>query len=280
MYKSVGRAAWSSRIPAARHPRLPPGVKVQLRSFSVAHEPQQSSSSSSLHDTRAPVPSRERVIPVRNPNDIGDLEHHLNSLFPPLKFPPELAARVLTHASHPEAIFRSSNRLSFIGRRVLQTYLHLFISGSPALEPEHDFGLIAVRAVNPYVLGEYVAPKWALGRVLRWTPVAGQLAGSEAAKDEDARGILERFGPDRSRSVGLYKVMGTTVEALVGAVYHQFGGAVAHRFFHTRILPNILLPGNPEGLNDAFHQHAMEVCAKMGGPNGPLLVSQRKTSPP
>ena len=40
---------------------------------------------------------------------------HLNGLFPPLQFPPELARRVLTHGSHPSAASGHNAGLRFIG---------------------------------------------------------------------------------------------------------------------------------------------------------------------
>ena len=43
------------------------------------------------------------------------LVQHLNDLFSPLQFPPELASRILTHASHPDAKVRHNARLSFVG---------------------------------------------------------------------------------------------------------------------------------------------------------------------
>ena len=47
------------------------------------------------------------------------LARHLNEVFSPLQFPPELASRILTHASHPDAARRHNARLSFVGE-----YMH------------------------------------------------------------------------------------------------------------------------------------------------------------
>lgn len=108
---------------------------------------------------------------------------------------------------------RKSDTLGFcVGRRVLKTYLLLFLNSSPALKASHDFEYIQDRALNTYVLGEYVAPQWQLGKVLKWTPATTN------------GGILDptTIGRDASRSVGLYKVQGTAVEAAVGGVFHQF----------------------------------------------------------
>lgn len=56
------------------------------------------------------------------------------------------------------------------------------------------------------------------------------------------------------------------------------GGNLAHRVFHTRVLPHILLPGTPAGLNDAFHEHALELCERMGGLEGALVVENGASS--
>jgi len=191
--------------------------------------------------------------------DATQFTSHLNNLFSPLQFPPELAARILTHASHPDAVVSHNARLSFIGRRVLKTYLLLYLHSSPALQDTHDYQLIIDRTLNSYVLGEHVAPKWSLGRVLKWSPANIDPRVTKPGSDFSA---LE---PDVSRGVGLYKVQGTTVEAVIGGIFHEFGGSVAHQVFHTRLLPHILLPGQKEGLHDAFHAHALEICEKMGG---------------
>ncbi|KAJ8488544.1 hypothetical protein ONZ51_g3485 [Trametes cubensis] len=199
------------------------------------------------------------------------LVQHLNDVFSPLKFPPELASRILTHASHPDAMRRHNGRLSFVGRRVLQSYLLMFIHSSPALRPEHDYELILERALNTYVLGEHVAPKWQIGKVLKWRPMNVGNMSKPLGPNVEVPSPLMNLEPDNARSVGMYKVHGTTVEALVGGVFHQFGGSVAHRLFHTRVLPHLLLQGSHEGLHVAYHDHAREVCEKMGGPQGPLL---------
>ncbi|KAI0634570.1 hypothetical protein C8Q77DRAFT_1056404 [Trametes polyzona] len=199
------------------------------------------------------------------------LVRHLNDVFSPLKFPPELASRILTHASHPDAMRRHNGRLSFVGRRVLHSYLLMFIHSSPALRPEHDYELILERALNTYVLGEHVAPKWAIGKVLKWRPMNVGNMSKPLGPDVEVPSPLTQLERESARGIGMYKVHGTTVEAVVGGVFHQFGGSVAHRLFHTRVLPNLLLPASHEGLHTAYHAHAREICEKMGGPEGPLL---------
>ncbi|KAI0687775.1 ribonuclease-III-like-domain-containing protein [Cytidiella melzeri] len=195
--------------------------------------------------------------------DLPDLAAHLNRTFSPLQFPPALAARILTHQSHKHAIISSNTRLSFIGRRVLNSYLMMFLHSNPDMTAGFDYEQVAEKTLNTYLLGEFVGPKWGIPSVMKWRPVS---------LDEkiDPRNAL-RLGRDVSRSIGLYKVAGTAVEAVVGGVFHQFGGTVSHRLFHTRLLPHILLPGRHDGLHDAFHGHAMKICQQMGGLQGSLV---------
>ncbi|KII84584.1 hypothetical protein PLICRDRAFT_146714 [Plicaturopsis crispa FD-325 SS-3] len=211
--------------------------------------------------------------PSRKPADSTRYAEHLNGILAPLTFSPEMARRVLTHGSHPNAIDGHNGRFSFIGRRILEAYLLLFLHSA---QPEgHDYAAIASSTLNTYTLGENVAPLWNLGRALRWVPTVsqkftptGRHAGPAAV---DAGEGVTRWGPEILKSVGMYKVHGEAVQAVVGAVYHQYGGSVANRLFHTRILPNILLPGRPQGLHDAFHADALNMLHRMGGPESNLL---------
>ncbi|TFY69764.1 hypothetical protein EVJ58_g255 [Rhodofomes roseus] len=195
-----------------------------------------------------------RTASTRRQDRIASPEEYLNSLFEPLKFPAELADRALTHASHPDAKIRHNARLSFMGRRVMQFYLFALLDSSPSVRQDHDFEHIAERTLNTYILGEHVAPAWSLGEALKWNPPTTSMDTSGASL----------------RGVGLYKVLGGAVEAIVGGVNHQFGGVVSQRLFHTRVLPHLLLHGKPQGLSDAFHEHAMAICEQFGGPNGDL----------
>lgn len=43
---------------------------------------------------------------------------------------------------------------------------------------------------------------------------------------------------------------------------------MAHRLFHTRILPHILLPGKVEGVLAEFHQKVLVLYEHMGGVDG------------
>lgn len=96
------------------------------------------------------------------------------------------------------------------GRRVLNSYLLMFLDSSPTLNPkDHHFDLILERTLDTHTLGEFVAPKWNIGRIMRWTPVLS--TGVPTTRPDEA-----------PRSVGLYKVQGSTVEAIMGGIYHQF----------------------------------------------------------
>ncbi|KAG6827446.1 hypothetical protein H0H92_011743 [Tricholoma furcatifolium] len=186
---------------------------------------------------------------------------HLNHLFPELHFPDEVAKRILTHGSHPSAIYGHNGAFSFIGRRVLESYLLLMLNSSPALKKTSiPIDEIVARTLNSYTLGEFVGSKWGLGRAMRWTP---SVAAPSLNKGLEQGELL--------RSVGLYKVQGDAVSAVVGGVFFQFGGSVAHRLFHTRILP--LLVGN--GLPETFNHDAMAACKRMGGKEGKLLVKEK-----
>lgn len=161
---------------------------------------------------------------------------HLNGLFPTLQFPPELARRILTHGSHPAAAYGHNAAYSFMGafcwhplwrpydlhfssssgRRVLEAYLLLLLSSSPALHPKHDLEDIVSRTLNSYTLGERVGSVWGLGRIMRWTPT---IPAEKLKPGEDNRDLL--------KSVGLYKVQGDAVSAVMGGIFYQF----VRRFF-------------------------------------------------
>lgn len=221
--------------------------------------------------------------------DSAQFAAHLNNVFPSLRFPPELAQRILTHGSHKAAIHGHNGRLSFVGRRVLESYYLLFLHSVARNQNQHDYEYLSSRALNTYLLGEHVAPRWSLGRILRWTPTVSQdvllahknIKKSSAKAKQFADAELENAltgNPGIVRSVGLYKVMGDAVQSVMGGVYHQFGGSVAHRLFHTRILPHILLPDKAEGVPVEFHHQALAICERMGGVDGNLLVQELASS--
>ncbi|PFH49369.1 hypothetical protein AMATHDRAFT_63325 [Amanita thiersii Skay4041] len=201
------------------------------------------------------------VTRTQHSSDTSFVEH-LNGLFPPLQFPPELARRILTHGSHPAAVHGHNAGLRFMGRRVIESYLLLFLNSSSALKPTHDLDVIVSRTLNTYLLGEHVGSSWGLGRALRWTPT---LPAQQLKAMRDPQKLL--------RGVGLYKVQGDTVTAVLGGIYYHFGALAAQRVFHTRILPKLLLGRKPEGLPEVFHKDALDLCERMGGVDGEVLPS-------
>jgi len=92
-------------------------------------------------------------------------------------------------------------------------------------------------------------------------------------------------------SSGLYRVRGTTVEAIVGGIFHQFvsmsmsvnrlmlthqkGGLAAHRLFHTRLLPH-LSAASALPISDSLRQAVADAATAYGGANAPLIRSPEK----
>ncbi|EJD43489.1 hypothetical protein AURDEDRAFT_89056 [Auricularia subglabra TFB-10046 SS5] len=191
----------------------------------------------------------------------------LRNTFGPLEFPPEIAMRVLTHASYRGGRYGHNTRLSFVGRRVLHAYLRLFVLSAsipnesstptdamrfPFQLPFDDVDTFCDDLLNTYRLGEHVGGVWQVENVMRWTP---------ALVDHDEPGKL-------LRSSGLFKVRGTTVEAVMGGIFHQYGGAVALRAFHTRVLPHLEI-----FLKEPLRTHARQKRDEMGGTMGALVLS-------
>lgn len=207
---------------------------------------------------RASAPKLKLRTALQRP--ASSFEAHLNGLFHPLEFPPELARRIMTHGSHPKAALGHNAGLTFMGRRVLQTYLHLFLSSSPNLRPEHDLDAIVDRVMNSNLLGEHVGNKWGLGRNMLWQPTVPRMqkAGSEPI--------------NFVKTAGLYRVQGDCVAAILGGVFHQYGGTVAHRLFHTRLLPR-LIDDDVRALPEVFIDDVRRAQAALGGGNAPLLSS-------
>ena len=125
-------------------------------------------------------------------------------------------------------------RLSFVpslafvllGRRVLNTYLLLFLHNSSKLSPTGvsaltssavDFDRIAYRAFHTTMLGEHVGNAWDLPRAMLWTAATPKAPLSRRfAQNRASEGAAGAAGS------GLYKVQGTTVEGVMGGVFHQF----------------------------------------------------------
>ncbi|KAL0958442.1 hypothetical protein HGRIS_000585 [Hohenbuehelia grisea] len=257
--------------------------KRQPTSSSSTLPPADSEPTARPERTRRPRPtsrtSSTYVSPTRftRKPDIPSVEpyfaEHLNGVFEPLVFPPELARRILTHGSHPAAMFGHNGAYSFIGRRVLDSYLLLFLSSSAVLRPTHDVQQIATQTLHTYTLGEFVGSQWGLGRVLRWTPTvseekfqASEMLSKAAAQEQEARTVM--------RGTGLYKVQGDAVAAVMGGIFSHFGGAVAHRVFHTHLLPLLAIHNKAVGLPQIFHEDVKRIRRELEGSNRELAFSK------
>ena len=141
---------------------------------------------------------------------------------------------------------------------MLHSYMMLFLATSPAAaDPSHDFEEITARALNTYVLGQHVALKFQLAGNPAVNPgitIHPQIQSKYGSEKDPELALALRAHPMLLKSVGLYKVMGEGVQAIVGGTYHQFvstsnflsihtyfflfhqGAPVAHRLFHQRIL--------------------------------------------
>ena len=93
---------------------------------------------------------------------------------------------------------------STTGRRVIAAYFMLFLHSSCRLKPTDDVEDIAAKSLNTHLIGEYVGNEWGVGRELVWAPSISEQLKSEG------------YFP------GLHKVQGETVQAIMGAIYHQF----------------------------------------------------------
>ncbi|KAF9009130.1 hypothetical protein BDZ89DRAFT_1078748 [Hymenopellis radicata] len=226
----------------------------------VAPTPSSSSSSASASygflQRRAARIEEEQYIAEQTPQST-----HLRDLFG-LRFSAELSRRILTHASHAAAAQGHNSGLSFIGRRVLESYFLLMISSSPALTPSDDLEALSSHALNTYLLGQHVGRSWELGRVLRWVPAVSSPTDIDLPAGE-------------GRSIGLYKVQGDTVAAVLGGVFREFGASTAQRLFHTRIMPHVL-----SGLPDRFHGDVTAACNRMGGLQAPLARTKKPVKVP
>ena len=63
------------------------------------------------------------------------------------------------------------------------------------------------------------------------------------------------------------------VDAGADLLINDQGGRVAHRLFHIRVLPHLLLPDSPFGLPDILHADAVRVVECYGGLKGPLVLN-------
>lgn len=247
-----------SRLSRAINPLLRPSQRPLKPSAFAPHRTPPPVSFSTRHAES----SREDRVSSYDDSRVLDDDHtrfatHLNSVFRSLEFPPELARRILTHGSHRAAIHGHNGRLGFIGgylfvaddslltlisvshlsigRRVLESYFLLFVHEVAQGRAQHDYDRLASRALNTYFLGEHIAPLWSVGRVLQWVPTAPRetLRTTQTQKPDSELDEALRASPGIAKSVGLYKVMGEAVQAVVGGVYHQFVRA------QLRLLPRL-----------------------------------------
>ncbi|CAE6481120.1 unnamed protein product [Rhizoctonia solani] len=215
------------------------------------------------------------------PSSDEDVVDYFRKLLPPLEFPEEVAVRLITHNSWRDGV-NHNNKQAFMGRRVLNAYLMAFFHAHTTLTPtppltqppsdpppdlkvsqlpsptdvlEQDFDNLSELVLHTRALGEYVGAAWQLEKVMRWVP--------NVDHHTDIGGIRV----DEGGSSGFYKIRGTTVEAVVGGVFYQFGGIAAHRLFHTRVLPHLtfLLPTE-------YRKPAEAACRHLGGASVPILL--------
>ncbi|SHO77112.1 Uncharacterized protein MSYG_1452 [Malassezia sympodialis ATCC 42132] len=232
------RAAGVARIPVA-----------PSRAFSTQTSYLQAGQSAKQHGNQTPQ-FREASSPA-GPLGINltptDILSHLNSAeFSSYRSSSEpsqrllgaeetLATTALTHESWMHGLQGHNRRLAFLGRRVLKTYLTIFlfdilskISAESASDAEFLQNILSKadgvdQIVATHQLGDTVGRQLGLEKVMRWHP------------------SLRVDGASGSKETGLFKVRGTCVEAVVGAIYHYKGALVAQEFFQSRILPNLSL---------------------------------------
>ncbi|SCV72339.1 BQ2448_3876 [Microbotryum intermedium] len=161
--------------------------------------------------------------------------NHIGTLLNPLNLPspldPLLVQRALTHKSGQRKPSPNSNsttsqtghgeKLAFLGRRVLRMHytLHLATQLDARSQVLHD-GLrqsVIDTRFDTKQLGATVGKGWGLETVLRWREVRGP----------------------KGDPTGLYKARGQAVEALIGAVYTQFGIQATKKMFELMVWPGL-----------------------------------------
>ncbi|WFD30846.1 hypothetical protein MSPP1_001870 [Malassezia sp. CBS 17886] len=161
-----------------------------------------------------------------------------------------LAATALTHESWMYGMHGHNRRLAFLGRRVLKTYLTLFLYNALAAagaDAEYLAKFLASpkgvdEVLTTQHLGDHVGRALRLEKVMRWLP----------ATNLDTT--------QRERGTGLFKVRGTCVEAVVGAIYHHRGAQIAQQFFLSRVLPHLELitQESPPAMRERIAQASKE----------------------
>lgn len=100
---------------------------------------------------------------------------------------------------------------------MLESYLLLYLTSSKVLKPVHDLKFISMWTLHTYTVGQRVGSNWGLGRVMLWVPTVDKEKLNDPVYENSAVGkdkLLKR--------VGLYKVQGDAVMAIIGAIYEQF----------------------------------------------------------
>ncbi|KAJ2157722.1 54S ribosomal protein L3 mitochondrial [Coemansia sp. RSA 552] len=120
--------------------------------------------------------------------------------------------QVCTHRSYEQGRLASNERMQWVGKRVLNLYVGEYLAAKyPNLPVEvlQDVQHANYGLTNLAEIGRH----FGMGPAMRWESV-------------------EREAPQ----VGLTKVLGKAVQALVGAVYQEQGAAAARRFVHAHVL--------------------------------------------
>ena len=125
------------------------------------------------------------------------------------------------------------------GRRVMTSYTLLFLQSAVedlvksgrGSEASYDLDRITYRTLHTHHLGQFVGTKWNLLDAMLWTP----LPPPSSRRKKAGTGVVETWGSEgeslegkgsgllsMARSPGLYKIQGTTVEGIMGGVFHQF----------------------------------------------------------
>ena len=236
--------------PVARPAPVPHATKNNnVRSF-VSSLAQRSSKIDNVHDENtasSPIFSKTLDAALGTQLQPSDMLSYLNSedfcVYRSTSDPSQplfgkeerLVSNALTHESWMHGLQGHNRRLSFIGRRALKTYLTLFLfdifehanrinAQAPdlkylqtVLSSQQDIDDI----LATHHIGDHVGRKLGLEKVMRWHPTT-------------------RVDPTNgTRESGLFKVRGTCVEAIMGAIYHFRGALVAQQFFLSRILPTL-----------------------------------------
>ena len=139
----------------------------------------------------------------------GILRDYIKQQFPTLpgEISEDVALRAVTHKSIAGVSGDHQSRLSFLGRRTLrfQLMMHLMESGKGVNSEEF-------KCLDTVALGDKIGRDWELEKVMRFST---------------------------SQQKGVYKVRGATVEALMGAISHEFGQSVARDVFLSKIAPKL-----------------------------------------